>query len=131
VPGGGLGFPAPGETGAADGAQLAWWGQGMAMLIGADPGEVRGAALVDQSGGWACFELSGEGAEAVLARLVPLDLAAMEEGAVARSLLNHMPLALIRMAGSFRLFTFRSMAGTAREELTRAMRGVAAREAVT
>ncbi|QDC10213.1 FAD-dependent oxidoreductase [Oceanicola sp. D3] len=124
----GMTFPAPGESTAKGAARLCWWGAGQAMLIGAAAERVAQAALVDQSDAWAGFELTGEAAAEVLARLVPLDLAAMAEGATARSLLNHMPLALLRTADGFRLYTFRSMAGTAWDELAHALKSFAARQ---
>ncbi len=124
---GGMGFPAPGESAAKGVARLCWWGAGQAMLIGAEPGRVKGAAVVDQSDAWVGFALEGAGAAEVLARLVPLELETMADGAVARSLLGHMPLALVRTGAGFALYTFRSMAGTAWGELEHALRGVAAR----
>ncbi|SIN85601.1 2Fe-2S iron-sulfur cluster-binding protein [Vannielia litorea] len=123
----GMALPAPGKSAARGGARLCWWGAGQAMLLGAEPGAVTGAALVDQSDGWVGFALEGAGAAEVLARLVPLDCAAMAEGCVARSLLGHMPVAVLRLGEGFALYVFRSMAGTAREELGHAMMGVAAR----
>ncbi|MFY0633216.1 MAG: (2Fe-2S)-binding protein [Vannielia sp.] len=124
---GGLEFPAAGASVAQGAARLCWWGAGQAMLIGGEPGAVDGAAVVDQSDGWVGYALEGAGAAEVLARLVPLDCAVMAEGAVARSLLGHMPVAVLRVGGGFRLYTFRSMAATAWGELRHAARRVAAR----
>lgn len=132
----GAAFPAPGESVPGKGGILCLWaGRDMAFVIGALPDGAAEAlaplaALTDQTDGWAGLRLSGPAAEAVLARLVPLDLreAGFAIGATARSTLNHMPL-LIWRAGpaEFHLRTFRSMADTAVHELTVAMRGVAAR----
>jgi sarcosine oxidase subunit gamma len=73
------------------------------------------------------LRLSGPDAVEVLSRLVPLDLAQMPPRTSARSLLNHMPLLLIRGDEGFEVWSYRSMAGTLLHELATAMRGVAAR----
>lgn len=129
----GLGWPAPGQSFRAGDAACLWTGRGQAFLIGAEPAGLSGlAALTDQSDGWARMRLEGAAAEAVLARLVPLDLrpAAFAEGAVARSALGHMMLVLLRDGPqAFQLMVFRSMAGSAVHELDTAMRAVAARAA--
>ena len=72
----GLSFPGPGVAVAKGPVSCIWTGQRQAFLIGAAaPAELTGlAALSDQSDGWACLRLEGAGAEAVLARLVPVDL---------------------------------------------------------
>lgn len=125
------GFPAPGEVRASGAARLVWAGRELAFLF--DPEDRQGegleglAAVTDQSDGWAGLRLSGTDAAEALARLVPLDLAAMPTGGSARSLLNHMPLLLIRTDAGFELWSFRSMAGTMLHEIGTAMRGVAAR----
>jgi sarcosine oxidase subunit gamma len=124
-------FPAPGEVHVLGAARLVWAGRGMAFLF--DPAEGQGegldgiAAITDQSDGWAGLRLSGPDAEEVLARLVPLDLAQMPPRTSARSLLNHLPLLLIREDEGFEVWSYRSMAGTLLHELASAMRGVAAR----
>ena len=90
------------------------------------------AALTDQTDAWAGLALAGPDAEAVLARLVPLDLApqAFPAGAAARSLLRHLPLLIVRQPEGFELLVPRSYAATAVRELGEAMRGVAARAAL-
>ncbi len=133
----GLSFPAPGQglAGqglAAGGRRIVWAGRDQAFLFGAAPPEglAEHAALTDQSDGWAGLRLQGPDAEAVLARLVPLDLriGAFPEDHVARSLLGHMPL-LIQRTGpeTFALMTYRSMAGSAVQEIAHALKAVAAR----
>ena len=66
-----------------------------------------------------------------LARLVPVDLAGLARGQVARSLLGHM-MALLRRTGAQELevWVFRSMAATAVHEIGTAMRSLAARAAL-
>lgn len=130
----GLGWPGPGRSCQGKDAAILWSGMDQAFLIGADPAPLEGlAALTDQSDGWARMRIKGAGAEAALARLVPLDLRAhvFAEGQVARSGLNHMMLHLRRSgADSFDLMVFRSMAGSAAHELHQAMEAVAARAMV-
>lgn len=127
----GLAWPEPGRSHRAEAAAILWSGMEQAFLVGADPEPLQGlAALTDQSDGWARMRLKGEAAEAVLARLVPLDLraAVFAEGQVARSALNHMMLHLARPGpDSFDLMVFRSMAASAVHELVVAMEAVAAR----
>lgn len=128
----GLAFPAPGTSQTAGGATIQWTGRDQAFLLGPAPGPVPGAALTDQSDGWAVLVLEGADAEAVLARLVPLDLraSAFPEGAAARSMLFHMPLALRRSGPQvFELMVFRSMVASAVHDLDRAMTSVAAQSA--
>jgi len=131
----GLGFPQPGQVISNGSARAAWAGRETAFLFGAPAPEGLNehAALTDQSDGWAGLRLSGEAAEAVLARLVPLDLRAggLASGQAARSLLNHVPCLILREAATvFELYVYRSMAGTAVHDLTEAMRSVAARAAL-
>ena len=122
----------PGRSLRAAGHQLFWSGQDLMFLIGAPPAELGAAAAVtDQSDAWAVMRLAGPAAEAVLARLVPVDLRAAQfpVDAVARTGLNHM-VALIRRvaADALEIWVFRSMAGTAVHEIATAMKAIAARE---
>lgn len=127
----GLGWPKPGQSLAGAGGAVLWTGRDQAFLIGADPAPLRGlAATTDQSDGWARTRLKGPRAEAVLARLVPLDLrrAVFPDGAVARSALGHMMTILTRSGGdSFDIMVFRSMAASAVHEIVVAAEAVAAR----
>jgi sarcosine oxidase subunit gamma len=127
----GLTFPAPNTVVAAQGARIVWTGRAQAFLIGAEAPDLGGiAARTDQSDGWVALSLTGAAAADVLARLVPLDLRAMDAGQAARSALGHMPLILWREADGFILLTFRSMARTAWHEVLVAMEGVEARARV-
>lgn len=120
-------FPAPNRwTGGA--TRIVWTGPGQAMVLGPRV-TPEGAALTDQSDAWAVMRLDGTGAEAVLARLVPLDVrrAHFPEGHAARTLLHHMTCTLMRVeAAAFEIMVFRSMAATAVHHLETAMRSVAA-----
>ncbi len=128
----GLAFPDPGSWAAKDGARIVWTGRDQAFLMGVSAPALEGAAVTDQSDGWAGFALSGPGAEAVLARLIPLDLraTAFPVGTAARAALNHMSLILLRVGvDAFELYTFRSMARTAWHELAEVMEKLEARSA--
>jgi sarcosine oxidase subunit gamma len=128
----GLAFPEPNRFSAKEGARLAWTGRGQAFLMGVAPpdGLAEVAALTDQSDGWACLRLHGPGIEAVLARLVPVDvrLAALPVGASIRVPLNHMNAILIRLAPeTVELLVFRSMGRTAWHEVEAALSALGAR----
>ena len=66
----GLAFPEPGTWAAKGGARIVWTGREQAFPDRRSCAALEGAAVTDQSDGWAGFTLSGPGAEAVLARLV-------------------------------------------------------------
>ena len=125
----GLGWPAP-DRSTTDGARRAvWTGPGQALVSGDLP-DLPHCAVTDQSDAFAVVRLAGPEAEAVLARLVPIDLraAAFPPGASARTLLGHMTATVIREdGGAFTLMVFRSMAGTLVHELVRAAEGVETR----
>jgi sarcosine oxidase gamma subunit len=88
------------------------------------------AAVTEQGDGWTGLLLTGADAGAVLARLVPLDLAALPPGSAARTMLRHVPLLLVTGQEGVELFVPRSYAGTAVEEVGQAIRTVAARGAI-
>lgn len=127
----GLAFPDPGRMIGAGAARLVWTGRDQAFLLGADPaGLAPHAAITDQSDGWAGLALGGPAAEAVLSRLVPVDIraAAFPPGHCARVPLSHMQSVLMRPAPeTFELLVFRSMARTAWHEVEAVMTALAAR----
>lgn len=128
----GVDLPAPGRASGRDGVRLLWFGAEHWLLCGPapDPALAACSALTDQTDAWAAMTLSGDGAESVLARLVPLDLSpdTFRRGHTARSTIGHMPASVTRLAdGTFLLMTFRSMAGTLVHEVETAMSGVNAR----
>lgn len=128
----GLAFPAPGRATGREGARALWSGRGQALLIGPTPSEAlsKHFVLTDQSDGWACLRLDGEGARDVLARLCPLDLreGRFRRGHSARSLIGHMNASITRVgAQGWMILVFRSMAHSAWHELGTAMGAVAAR----
>lgn len=128
----GIAFPAPGQM-TGEGNHLAIWiGSGQALILG-PPVAPPGAAVADQSAGWAVLTLSGASVRDVLARLTPLDLrdAAFPEASTARTLIGHMTASVSRIGPeTYEIMVFRSMARTAVHEITRAMKGVAARAAL-
>ena len=131
----GLEFPAPNRVTGTAPAQAVWSGQGQAFLIGAAPDARLSAhaALTDQSDGWAVLRLEGAEAEAVLARLFPLDLSLTNfaVGHSARSQLQHVIALLVRSGPqTFDIFVMRSFAQTALHEIETAMQGIAARAAL-
>ncbi len=130
----GMGFPAPGQAILSGDVAWVWTGRAQALLIGAPAPDLPAdaAAVTDQTDGWACLALTGPGAEAVLARLVALDLraAVFPPGTAARCTLNHLPMVLWRDADGFRMLVYRSMARTPWHELTEAMSRVQARAGI-
>lgn len=87
-----------------------------------------GLAVTDQSGGWVIFEMSGERAADVLARLCPLDLRpqAFADGSAARTEFAHMMALVARLNGRFEIWIMRSFAQTAAHHIHDAMQSVAA-----
>jgi len=125
----GLGFPAPNRATSGEGGRCIWTGPGQALLVGMPLSKLNGSAISDQSDGWAVLRLQGEISEAVLARLVPIDvrISVFKTGHAAKTLLYHMPLLITcRAKKNFDLFVFRSMAQTAVHEIKVAIKSVAA-----
>ena len=128
----GAALPTPGHSVTQDAREIVWFSQSQFLVIGADmpAGLDELAAMSDQSDAWCALLFSGVNVEEVLARLVPVDLREKNfaQGAALRSQLGHMPLHLTRMGPqSFRVMSFRSMAGTMVHEITRALDFFAAR----
>ena len=129
----GLTFPAPITFVTAGDATLVWTARNQAFLMGVAPPEIAGAAMTDQSDGWAALRLEGPAASDALMRLYPLDLriGSFPAGAAARAPLNHMQSVLMRTAPyAFEILVFRSMARTAWHEIEAAMKTLAARAAL-
>jgi heterotetrameric sarcosine oxidase gamma subunit len=129
----GLAFPVPNSFVEKAGARIVWTGREQAFLIGVAPPVLDGAALTDQSDGWAVLALSGPSAVEVLARLVPMDLrlSSCPVGSALRTQVNHMNAVILRTGDyAFEIMVFRSMARTAWHELETATHMVAARGGV-
>lgn len=114
--------------------RLIWAGLGTWLLRGPVRGDRldRLAAVTEQSDAWCGLALTGPAATDVLARLVPLDLdpSRFPIGTAARSMLHHVPLLLVAVAGGFEIFVPRSYARTAVHDLATAMAAVAGRAAL-
>lgn len=128
----GMAWPAPNRATGKAGARAIWFGRDMVLLAGPapDPKLAEQAALTDQTDAWTSVTLSGDGAEDVLARLVPLDLSdrQFKRGHTARTQIQHMTGSVTRLGNdTFLLMVFRSMADTLLHDLERAMASVAAR----
>ncbi|MBN8632178.1 MAG: sarcosine oxidase subunit gamma [Rhodobacterales bacterium] len=126
----GLAMPEPNAFAEKKGARIVWTGREQAFLMGVAPPALEGAAVTDQSDGWAALALSGAGAVDGLARLVPVDLrlAAFPVGRALRTQLNHMNVVILRTGDHvFEILVFRSMARTAWHELETTTHMVAAR----
>lgn len=126
------GFPPPNRVLAEGGARAIWTGPGQALVTGDLPDLAGMAAVTDQSDAWAAARIEGPDVGEVLARLVPVDLAAEVFGAghTARTLVGHMTASVTRAGpDAFEIMVMRSMAVTLHHELQRAMTGVAARRA--
>ncbi len=127
----GVGLPAPNRSQSADGVRALWVAPGQALLIGAEPPDLPGAAVSDLSDAYAVVEIAGADAAEVLARLVPVDLGVLKRGHTARTLIGHMTGSVTRLgAARFEMMVFRSMAGSLVHELTEAMEAMAARRAL-
>ena len=128
----GCACPTPVMSTGAGALRLVWVAPGQALALGPCP-DIPGAWTTDQSDGFACLTLSGGGARDALARLAPADLRdrAMPVDGAARTLLGHITVTLWREGPEeWRMLVPRSMAASAGEDLTRAMRAVAARRAL-
>mgnify|MGYP001386823480 FL=1 len=126
----GLTMPDPNTFTEKKDVRIVWTGRDQAFLMGGAPPDLEGAALTDQSDGWAVLGLSGAAAVDVLARLVPVDLrlAAFPVGRAIRTQLNHMNVVILRVGDhAFEILVFRSMARTAWHELETTTHMVAAR----
>ncbi|HLQ19145.1 MAG TPA: sarcosine oxidase subunit gamma family protein [Tabrizicola sp.] len=126
----GLAMPEPNTFSEKKGARIVWTGREQAFLMSADCPALEGAAVTDQSDGWAVLGISGAGVADVLARWVPMDLrlAAFPVGRAVRTQLNHMNVVILRAGDhAFEILVFRSMARTAWHELETAMHMVQAR----
>lgn len=128
----GMAFPAPNRATGKAGARAVWFGRDQAMLMGPAPEAALAAhaALSDQSDAWAAVRLEGEAAEAVLARLVPVDLRAsvFKRGHTVRSQVAHMAGSVTRVGErAFLILVFRSMAATLVHDLKTAMEAAAVR----
>jgi len=128
----GVSFPAPGQSLSGKGCRIVWSAREQAFLLGAvaDGGLADHGAVTDQSDGWAVMALQGPTAEAVLARLCPLDLRLLSfpVGKTARSQVQHVAALIHRTApDAFDIMVMRSFGATAVHDIATAMKALAAR----
>ncbi|MBL4813235.1 MAG: sarcosine oxidase subunit gamma [Rhodobacteraceae bacterium] len=84
-------------------------------------------SVTEQTGGWARFDLSGETATEVLARLCPLDAPQMQSGAATRTSIEHTGCFVIcrEALRAFSIWVPRSSAGSVSHAIETAMRSIA------
>lgn len=133
-----LPLPGPGEVASNGDLSALWLGPDQWMFMADAHGladrlaeRLAGrASVTDQTDAWVCFDLEADQATAILMRLTMLDVAAMQPGQGARSLIEHLGCLLIcREAGRrFTLLGPRSSAGSLHHALTTAAASVAARD---
>jgi len=130
-----VGLPAVGRTSGKAGGRLIWTGRGQYFFVGeaavaAAVGKT--AAVTDQSDGWAVMLLEGEAADAVMARLTPIDMRpeVFKRGHTARTELAHMMTVITRTPKGFEIMVMRSFAKTAAHHIHQAMDSVAAQKAL-
>ncbi|MCF2871920.1 sarcosine oxidase subunit gamma [Octadecabacter sp. G9-8] len=124
----GVGFVAPNRC-VGTSPRVMWCGMGQALVMGVDCPDLP-AQCVDHSDAWAIVRIDGAGADAVLARLTPIDLRAsvFKKGHTARTLIGHMTGGITRLgAQSFEVMVMRSMAATLVHELVQAAENMDAR----
>lgn len=132
----GAAFAAPGRATPHAGGTLLWAGYGNWLATGDLPASLTAAAAVtDQTDAWAVLRLTGPAPEAVLARLVPLDLRRLHfaPGAVARTLAGHIAVLIHRPQSApeaLEIWLPRSMAAHGLHEIADAMRSQTARAAL-
>jgi len=123
------GLPAPGRAVAHAGGVTLWAGHGLWLATGTPPAITP---QTDATDAWVVARLSGPAPDAVLARLVPVDLRPLHfaPGHVVRTLLGHVAVLIHRPEGApevLEIWLPRSVAAHALGDLAEAMRGLAAR----
>jgi hypothetical protein len=102
-----------------------WIGRDHALQIGVSP--PKAGTITDQSDAWACVAIGGQDVDAVLARLCPVNLSKMDDGEVARTLINHLTAIILATSEGYEVFVFRAFARTLVHELQEAANGVLGR----
>lgn len=128
----GCNLPSPGKAMRGEGGvQMLWWGQDQWLVLWRHPphGEVAvlrerlgpGPVLVEQSGAFVIVELSGSLSVEVLERLCPLDLAGLPPFSVARTGIEHLAAAVLRLdTDVFHIISASSSAWSLWHEVARA-----------
>jgi sarcosine oxidase subunit gamma len=121
------GFPTvPNTTARVDGRQVLWLGPDEWLVVGGHEDDFGDAdAAIDVSANRVCLELTGPGADDVLAQGCSLDLhpSAFAEGACAQTLLARVQVILCRReAGTWQIFVRRSFVPYVRAWLADALK---------
>lgn len=120
----GIGLPKPNRTTSGAEMRALWGGPGLVYVFASALPDLSAlAAVTDQSDGWATVIIEGPDTEAVLARLVPIDvrLATFKTGHTARTMVGHMTASLTRTSRDrIEVMVMRSMAATLVHDLSRA-----------
>ena len=126
----GVGLPKPNRFVRKNGVHVQWFGRDTYLVRGDVPDLGGLAAVTDQGDGWAAVRLQGDGAEDVLARLVPVDVrrSMFKRGHTMRTMIQHMNGSVSRVGpDAFEVMVMRSMAQTLWHDVETAMKAVAKR----
>ncbi|MEL6680921.1 MAG: sarcosine oxidase subunit gamma, partial [Pseudomonadota bacterium] len=131
----GLALPEPGGTSSAGDLSIRWAGLDETWLLGAPEAQVRAwceglGAVTDLTDGWARVRLTGPDADAVLARLTPVDPAAIAPGVAVRTDLAHMMAHITGLVAGYEIAVMRSFATTLVHDIEAAMRSVIAQSSL-
>ncbi len=128
----GIALPGPGLWAAGQGVAAFWTGPGQWFVEAEGRAEedfardlaqhAPGCSVTEQTDGWACFEIEGPEIEALMARLVNIDVAGFGPGSATRTALEHMSVFVIRRAADrLAVLGMRSSAGSLWHALDTAM----------
>jgi sarcosine oxidase gamma subunit len=123
-----IGFPDAGQAIEGPHAAAIWTGIDECFLLSDAPLSLNlsgKAAVTDQSDGWGWVRLSGDGWQDVMARLCPVDPAAMEPGCAVRSEAAHMMAIIYGVRDGVVIGVMRSFARTMAHDISVAMTSVA------
>ena len=85
------------------------------------------ASITEQTDAWVCFDLRGDGIEAVMERLCAIDIRAMVTGDAQRTVIHHLGCFVLRRdpADWLRILGPRASAGSLHHAIVTAMKAVA------
>jgi len=130
-----LTLPAVGGVAFHKDMRALWGGQGQWFILGGNVETLEktlkgSAAVSDQSDAWAVFSVIGHDANAVMARLTPLDIAGLKIGQTARSEFAHMMAGITPVSGGYEIMILRSFAKTAVQHTISAIQMLVAQKAL-
>jgi sarcosine oxidase subunit gamma len=132
--------PGPGRIAGAGEVEALWSGQGQWLLLAPYAGDAiladrvknivgTAGSVTEQSDGWVCFRLTGEGVVDLMERICMLDVATAVPGFATRTVLHHVSAFVIRDADGWRVLGPRSAAGSLLQTMEVVAAGLAARAA--